>query len=144
MQEEYDDIKLKVTHINWQFEASKDERLHSQVYVQLKKLMSMKAIKELFNDHSMFIKANKTISLLARLYCGKPSDRCKKHEGCKCNYDLSKICDLCDKTCERKPARWEREYETTLEGNKMLMERAYSLEVFKHNAKKHIIKIFFA
>ncbi|CAG8848688.1 30809_t:CDS:1, partial [Gigaspora margarita] len=43
------------------------------------------------------------------LYCKKPYDYCKKHEECKCvYYDLSVFCDLCDKTCEQKPARWGR------------------------------------
>ncbi|CAG8817892.1 16299_t:CDS:1, partial [Gigaspora margarita] len=155
-----------------QFEASNDKRLHSQVYVQLKICMTMKAIKELFDDHSMFIEAIKTTSLLACMYCKKLYDYCKKHKGCKCDYyDLSLFCDLCNETCEQKLARWGRrelseeitglfefgkfreiekyakaslrlkeykneEYESIIEGNKMLMEGAHSLEVFKHNAEK--------
>ncbi|CAG8523653.1 32857_t:CDS:2 [Gigaspora margarita] len=30
----------------------------------------------------------------------------------------------------------DKEYKSIIEGNKMLMEEAYTLEVFKHNAKK--------
>ncbi|CAG8799404.1 1233_t:CDS:2, partial [Gigaspora margarita] len=114
----------------------------------------------------------KTTSLLACMYCKKLYDHCKKHEEYKCDYyDLSLFCDLCNKTCERKPARWGRgklseeitgpfefgkfceiekytkvllrskeykdeEYESIIEGNKMLIEGAHSLEVFKHNAEK--------
>ncbi|CAG8834676.1 35440_t:CDS:1, partial [Gigaspora margarita] len=171
-QEDFENFKTKITHINWQIEASNDERLHSQVYVQLKIRIMMKAIKELFDDHSMFIEAIKTTSLLACMYCKKPYDYYKKHEGCKYDYyNLSLFCDLCDETCERKLARWERgelseeitgpfefgkfreiekytkvslrskkykdkEYESIIEGNKMLIEEVHPLKVFKRNAKK--------
>ncbi|RIB06817.1 hypothetical protein C2G38_2046496 [Gigaspora rosea] len=109
-QEEYKNFESKVSHINWQFEPTKDEFLHSQVYVQLNMHVTMKVIKELFNDSSMFIEKIKTISLLAKLYSGKMYNHCEKHKDCKCDYyDLSKICEHCDETCICKPARWEKE-----------------------------------
>ncbi|RIB09476.1 hypothetical protein C2G38_2044291 [Gigaspora rosea] len=134
--------------------------------------MTMKVIKELFDDSSIFIEKIKTTSLLAKLYSGKIYDYCEKHKDCKCDYyDLSKICEHCDKTCEQKPARWGRgelseeitgpfefgkfreiekytkislrleeykneEYEAIVEGNKILVDGATLLEVFKYNVEK--------
>ncbi|RIB03797.1 hypothetical protein C2G38_2286557 [Gigaspora rosea] len=173
-QEKFSKFESKVSYINWQFEPTKDEILHSQVYIQFKTRITLKAIKELFDDSSMFIKKIKTTSLLAKLYSEKMYNHCEKHKNCKCNYyDLSKICEHCDKTCKRKPARWGRgelseditgpfefgkfreienftnkkyiesledyklqEYEAIVEGNKMLVDGATPLEVFKHNLEK--------
>jgi hypothetical protein len=37
----------------------------------------------------------------------KKYNRCKIHNRCKCDFfDLSKICDKCDESCERKVAAW--------------------------------------
>ncbi|RIB17497.1 hypothetical protein C2G38_2313592 [Gigaspora rosea] len=101
-------------------------------------------------------------------------NHCEKHKDCKCDYyDLLKICEHCDETCIRKPARWGRgelskditglfefgkfrkiekftnkkyidsledyklqEYEAIVEGNKMLVDGATLLEVFKYNIEK--------
>ncbi|RIB03372.1 hypothetical protein C2G38_2049323 [Gigaspora rosea] len=106
IQEEFEKFKLKVSHIIWQFESTKVEFLHMQVYMQLNTRMTLKSIKELFGNLSMCIEAIKTISLKAKLYSGKLYNHCEKHKDCKCDYyDLTKIYEHCDETCECKPAR---------------------------------------
>ncbi|RIB02223.1 hypothetical protein C2G38_2228409 [Gigaspora rosea] len=171
-QEEFEKFKSKVSHIIWQFESTKVEFLYMQVYMQLNTCMTLKSIKELFGDSSMCIEAIKTTSLKAKLYSEKPYNHCEKHKDCRYDYyDLLKICEHCNETCIRKPARWGREelseditglfefgkfckiekytkislrpeeykneeYEAIVEGNKLLVDGATPLEVFKHNLEK--------
>ncbi|CAG8800179.1 18573_t:CDS:2 [Gigaspora margarita] len=101
--------------------------------------MSMKAIKKLFNDHSMFIEAIKTISLLARLYCAR-WERGELSEEITEPFKFGKFCEIEKKINKKYVNSLNKyniqEYETTLEGNKMLMDGVHSLKVFKHNAEK--------
>ncbi|CAG8796233.1 3949_t:CDS:2, partial [Gigaspora margarita] len=132
-QEDFKKFKTKITHINWQFEASKDERLHSQVYVQLKIHMMMKAIKELLNDYSIFIEEIKTKSLSASRW-GKE----ELSEEITRPFEFGKFCEIEKHTKKslRSKDYKNKEFESIIEGNKMLMEGVYPLEVFKHNAEK--------
>ncbi|RIB24503.1 hypothetical protein C2G38_2168352 [Gigaspora rosea] len=132
-QEEYKNFESKVSHINWQFELTKDEFLHSQVYVQLNTCMTMKVIKELFDDSSMFIEKIKTTSLLAKLYSGKIYNHCEKHKDSR--WGRGKLSEEITGLFEFEEYKNE-EYEAIVEGNKMLVNGATPLEVFKHNVEK--------
>ncbi|CAG8755621.1 6408_t:CDS:2 [Gigaspora rosea] len=101
--------------------------------------ITLKAIKELFDDSSIFIEKIKTTSLLAKVYSEKKMyNHCKKHKDCKCDYyDLSKICEYCDETCIHSLEDYRlQEYEAIVKGNKMLVDGAIPLEVFKYNVEK--------
>ncbi|KAF0512008.1 hypothetical protein F8M41_018140 [Gigaspora margarita] len=86
-------------------------------------------------------------------YILKIYDKCKLHSGCQYDFfELTKLCDKCDTTCERKIAAWGRgecpkeivgpfefanEYEGGIESNDMLLnENKILLEIFKANKDK--------
>jgi Putative viral replication protein/RNA helicase len=54
-QKEFDLIKKQVRYLLYQIEKSNSGRLHIQFYIQFFEKMTIKRIKEIFNDDSMFI-----------------------------------------------------------------------------------------
>ncbi|CAG8855346.1 34802_t:CDS:2, partial [Gigaspora margarita] len=90
-------------------------------------------IKELFDDHLMFIEAIKTTSLLASRW-----GRGELSEEITGLFEFGKFREIekYTKASLRLKEYKNEEYELIIEGNKMLMEGAHPLEVFKHNAKK--------
>ncbi|CAG8786760.1 17007_t:CDS:2, partial [Gigaspora rosea] len=116
IQEEFEKFKLKVSHIIWQFESTKVEFLHMQVYMQLNTRMTLKSIKELF----------------ARLGKGElPKDITGPFE-----FGKFREIEKHTKTLLRPEEYKNEEYEPIVEGNKLLADGATPLEVFKHNLEK--------
>ncbi|KAF0558240.1 hypothetical protein F8M41_009967 [Gigaspora margarita] len=66
--------------------------------------------KEIFNDELLIFQTKLGgTSEQIRNYILKMYDKCKLHSGCQCDFfDLAKICDKCDTTCEQKIATWSR------------------------------------
>ncbi|CAG8753119.1 10326_t:CDS:2, partial [Gigaspora rosea] len=104
-QEEYKNFESKVSHINWQFEPTKDGFLHSQVYVQL--------------NTPRWERGKLSEEITGPFEFGKLR-KIEKH---------TKI--------SLRPEEYKNEkYESIVEGNKMLIDGATLLKVFRHNIEK--------
>ncbi|CAG8778197.1 16807_t:CDS:2, partial [Cetraspora pellucida] len=101
---DYEQIKDKVSYICGKFEPTIDGKLYAQIYMQFHKYkyQTIKSTKEIFNDRSMsFPTKLKGNSDQNHAYAMKDFDYCKIHPDCTCDFfDLNKICDQCDSTCE--------------------------------------------
>ncbi|CAG8857287.1 16401_t:CDS:2, partial [Gigaspora margarita] len=96
---------------------TKFELLHSQIYIQLKTRMTMKAIKELFDDSSIFIEAIKTTSSLRR---GELSEEITGP------FEFGKFREIEKHTkISLRPEEYKiEEFEAIIEGNKLLANGA--------------------
>ncbi|RIB17229.1 hypothetical protein C2G38_2037896 [Gigaspora rosea] len=111
-QEAFDKNKDKVSYIVGKYEPTESGRLHAQIYIQLhkNKRQTITSAKKIFNDESLIFQtklggtSEQNCNYILKIY-----DRCKKHSGCQCDFfDLTKIFNKCDITCERKIATWGR------------------------------------
>ncbi|CAG8655842.1 8714_t:CDS:2 [Acaulospora morrowiae] len=90
------------------------DRAHMQGFAILKDQMRIgkytqtnkSGIKGLFESNSIHINFANGTPEQCRDYCSKKYNRCKDHNGCKCDYfNLEKMCDKCDENCTRTLAR---------------------------------------
>src|SRR6185436_1494662 len=102
----------EVSYICGQLESTESGKLHAQMFMQFAKntRQTIASAKKILNDDSiLFVDYLNGTSDENRIYATKEFNRCKKHSGCKCDFfDLTKICEKCDTTCDRKPVRWGR------------------------------------
>jgi hypothetical protein len=104
--EEFEDLYKDLTYFSGKFERSETGRLHAQIYFQLKNRVSLKKIKEIFDDDSMSL-PNYLVkdSDYNRDYSLKKFYKCKEHKNCKCDYmNTENICEFCNVNCVRNLA----------------------------------------
>jgi len=108
-QEEYEEIKEKISYIIHQDERTEDGYFHSQVYCQIREpnRPSFKQLHRIFGDDTLHFDIVYGNFNECYYYCAKIYNRCKLHNDpnhgkpCKCDYfDLSKYCSLCSPECE--------------------------------------------
>ena len=104
--EEFENLYNNLSYFSGKFERSETGRLHAQIFFQIKNRVTLKKIKEIFDDNSISLPNYLAMdSDHNRNYSIKKFYRCKQHKNCKCDYmNIEGICELCDESCTRKSA----------------------------------------